>query len=136
MVPPPLAAATGNAPGGVNGAASFSGSHKQLATDNSKIQWLQLWLMRAFAASTAAWITVAPLVAWQFQSFTPIAPLANLTVVPWTSLLIAAGFLTLLLGMIWPAAALPFAASFTWGVRALVAWVSWMAGLPGAALSW
>jgi len=93
-------------------------------------------IAQAFAVSCAAWAAVLPLIAWHFQAVTIVAPLANLVVVPWASLLIATGFLVYGAGFISPLLAKPFAASFELLALGLTRLVTWMADLPGAAWQW
>ncbi len=97
---------------------------------------IQRRIAQALAVSCAAWVAVLPLIAWHFKTVTLIAPLANLVVVPWASLLIATGFLVYGVGFVSPVLAKPFAASFellAWGLTRLV---NWIADLPGAAWQW
>lgn len=126
--------ATSNDPGGASGAASLSRSHQPPATGKLGLQVFQIWLLRAFAVSLAAWLATAPLIAWHFQSVAFIAPFANLLVVPWACLMVGAGFLVCGVGAIHPGVALPFAASFGWMAHLLDRFVRAVAQLPGT--SW
>ena len=68
--------------------------------------------------------------------FTPIALIANLIVIPWTSLLIIIGLLVYSIGWISSFAATPFVATFSWLVWGLNYLVTWSARLPGASWGW
>ena len=94
------------------------------------------WMAQGFAASCGAWVAISPVVAWHFHMFTPIALIANLIVIPWTSLLIVIGLLVYSIGWINPVMATPFAVSFSWLVYGLNRLVIWSATLPGASWKW
>jgi len=49
------------------------------------------WLSCALSVSTAAWIGITPLQMWHFGTFTPIALIANLLIVPLLDLTVALG---------------------------------------------
>ena len=91
---------------------------------------------QAVVVSCAACVATAPLIAWHFRMFSPAAPLTNLIVVPWASLLVAVGALVCGLGLLAPWAAGPFAAAFAVLARGLAASVQWAAGLPGVFWTW
>ncbi len=94
------------------------------------------WIAQAVATSVAAWVAVVPWVAWHFHLVTSIAPLANLLIVPWTSLLVATGIGLLGAGAIHPGLAAPFVASFTGLAHGLTQLVLWMAQWPFASSQW
>lgn len=100
--------------------------------------WLEekIHLPKAIAASLGAWSAVSPFIAWHFRWVTPIALIANLIIIPWTSILVGTGALLYTLGLIHPMLALPCAASFQFLSNGLTRAVEWMAGLPGASWSW
>ena len=50
------------------------------------------YLLSALPVSIAAWCATAPLVAWQFGIVTPVAPLTNLVVAPFVTLLMPVQF--------------------------------------------
>lgn len=93
-------------------------------------------VIQAAVVSCAAWAATAPLIAWHFKMFSPVAPLTNLIVVLWASLLIVAGALVCVLGLLAPWAAGSFSAAFAVMARGLSAGVQWAAGLPGVFWSW
>ena len=94
------------------------------------------WTAQGFAASCGAWVAISPVVAWHFHTFTPIALIANLVVIPWSSLLIVVGFLVYAIGWINPFLVTPFAATFSWLVTGLNRLVTWLSGLPGMYSKW
>jgi len=90
--------------------------------------------------SCGAWCATLPILAWQFHSISLVAPLANLIVVPWSSLLMAVGLVVYAVsfpaGWIVPSAMGPMIASFTFLARGLTAWTNWAASLPGVYWEW
>ncbi|MBI1953619.1 MAG: ComEC/Rec2 family competence protein [Candidatus Omnitrophica bacterium] len=93
-------------------------------------------ILKPFAVSVSAWLAVLPLLAWHFHLVTPVAPLANLWVIPWASFLMAVGFLLFLLAGLHPALGLPAASVFTWMAWVLTQGVTWFSRWPGASFSW
>jgi competence protein ComEC len=93
-------------------------------------------ILKPFAASLAAWLAVLPLLAWHFHLVTPVAPLANLWVIPWASFLMAVGFLLFGLAGLHPALGLPAASVFGWMAWVLTQGVTWISRWPGASFSW
>ncbi len=59
------------------------------------------YLIRAGSVSLAAWIGVAPLVAYYFNIVTPVAVVANLLIVPCLFLVVSAGICFLFFALIW-----------------------------------
>lgn len=59
-------------------------------------------LKQALTATLAAIIMTTPLVLYQFGRLSLIAPLANLAIVPLVPLTMLAGFVTGIVGMVWP----------------------------------
>ncbi len=93
------------------------------------------WLAQAFAVSLAASLGTWPVIAWHFHQFAPIAPLANLAVVP----LVSFGVLPLAMAAaalsgLWPA----LAGALAWLGAALaqitLSVAAFLARLPGAGL--
>lgn len=97
---------------------------------------LRRHLVKTVAASCGAWTWVLPIVALHFHLVTPIALAGNLLVIPWSSALIAVGFLLYALALFNLPLMLPVAASFAWMARGLTWTVNWMAALPGAFWEW
>ena len=86
------------------------------------------------SASLAAMVFTIPLTACYFNTFSLIAPLSNLLIVPAAGWSFMLAFVATLAGFLW----LPAARVLGWGVWALVRYVLWMASaltrLPGHAL--
>ena len=86
------------------------------------------------SASLAAMVFTIPLTACYFNTFSLIAPLSNLLIVPAAGWSFMLAFVATLAGFLW----LPAAQVLGWGVWALVRYVLWMASaltrLPGHAL--
>lgn len=59
-------------------------------------------ILNLLSVSLAAWLGLIPLIAYYFKIITPVAVLANLAIVPLTTLLTAAGFTFLLASIIAP----------------------------------
>ncbi len=59
-----------------------------------RLRFLSSYLARLVSVSLAAWIGVAPLIAYHFNYFTPVAILANLFIVPLVTIAVALGFLS------------------------------------------
>jgi len=57
------------------------------------------WLAGALSVSTAAWIGITPFQIWHFGTFTPIALVANLFIVPLLDLTVALGLTLALAGL-------------------------------------
>lgn len=82
--------------------------HRCFRHDDFKLEpdppWQNLlrsgWILFSdlLAVSLAAWLVTAPLTAWFFGNFSPIGLLANLLIVPLSSLVIITGVLALTLG--------------------------------------
>ncbi len=94
------------------------------------------WIIPGLAASLGAWIPITPVLAWHFHQLVPIALLANLLVVPWSSAMIATGFLLYASAGVDGGLAAAVAASFSWLAWGLTRLVTWMAALPGASWRW
>ena len=79
-----------------------------LVPDDARPRWQKIlwpighWFIRGLVTSLAAWLGSMPLVAWYFHLFTPVSLLANLAIVPLSSLALAATLGSLLVGGWWP----------------------------------
>ncbi len=78
------------------------------------------------SASLAAMVFTIPLTACYFNTFSLIAPLSNLLIVPAAGWSFMLAFVATLAGFLW----LPAAQVLGWGVWALVRYVLWMAWRP------
>ncbi|MCU0857676.1 MAG: ComEC family competence protein [Pontiellaceae bacterium] len=82
--------------------------------------------------SLAAWLFSAPITACFFYSLSPVALIANLPVIPLTSMIMFTGCLALLSGMVFlPAAALFNQANLLF-INLLIWIIGWFSALPGA----
>lgn len=90
------------------------------------------WLSTSFTTSLAAWLGSIPLVAWYFHLFTPVSLLANLMVVPLSSLALASNLAALQVGGWWPALAVLFNHSAWFFMAAMIRVSEWCASLPGS----
>ncbi len=108
-----------------------------LLPDELRPRW-QLWSRKAlhqitasFTTSLAAWLGSIPLVAYYFHLFTPVSLLANLIVVPLSSLALTANLASLLVGGWLPSLAEIFNHSAWLWMRLMVGISEWAAALPG-----
>lgn len=89
------------------------------------------WLLSGVTTSMAAWLGSIPLIAYYFHLFTPIGLLANLIVVPLSSVALACNLASLAVGALVPGAAELFnhaAWLFMW---LMVRFSEWAAQVPG-----
>ena len=77
--------------------------------------------------SAVATLVTGPLLLWRFHLFAPIGVLANVPMVPLSTLALFAGGLALVLGWIWPPLAVPAA----WCCGQLLKGVTWLASALG-----
>jgi competence protein ComEC len=89
------------------------------------------WLVACLATSLAASAGTFPLVAWYFHLFSPVSLLANVAVVPLSSLALMANLGSLLTGAWWPAMAGLFNHSAWLWMKLMIAISEWCAQLPG-----
>ncbi len=83
--------------------------------------------------SLAAWLFSAPITAWFFNTISPVALIGNLAVIPLTFMIMLAGCLALLGGVLFlPAAAALFNQANLLFISLLIWIVRWLAELPGA----
>lgn len=77
----------------------------------SRLNHYPVCLIRAFSVSLAAWLGIAPLVAFYFNIITPVAILANLVVIPCLFLTVSAGLCFLVFAYLWMPLGAIFAAT-------------------------
>lgn len=97
-------------------------------------RWLRLpclYVMSSFATSLAAWLGSIPLVGYYFHLFTPVSLLANLIVVPLSSLALMNNLASLITGGWFPACAELFNHSAWFWMLLMVRISQWCAALPG-----
>lgn len=90
------------------------------------------WLVELFVVSLAAHLATAPIIMYVFGSFSIIAPLANLLVLPLIPLVMFGGFVAATFGLFWPAHALMLAQPIVRGINAVLELIVWLARLPSA----
>ena len=90
------------------------------------------FLTTSLATSLAAWLGSVPLVAYYFHLFTPVSLLANLLVIPLSSLALMSGLGSLLCGDWFPALTVLFNHSGWFWMNSMVVVSEWCAGLPAA----
>lgn len=91
--------------------------------------------IRASTTSLAAWLGAIPVVAWYFHLLTPVSLLANLLVVPLSSVALACAFASMTVGSVVPFAGELFNHS-AWLLMLLMIRLSeWAAQLPGACVN-
>lgn len=98
--------------------------------------WLPTWfgLRETVSTSIAASLPTAPLIAWQFGTFSPVSFFANMIVLPVSNLLLFAGALLTGLAALWPAAAY-LGAFLLWRITWLMLQAQhWLSTLPAAYL--
>jgi beta-lactamase superfamily II metal-dependent hydrolase len=89
------------------------------------------WLAASFATSLAAWLGSLPLTAWYFHIFNPISLLANLVIVPLSSLALMSGLGSLCCGDWLPWVGELFNHSAWFWMTAMVRASEWAASVRG-----
>jgi competence protein ComEC len=79
--------------------------------------------------SLGIWLATTPLVVWRFQLLSPIGLLLNVVLGPLIVVLMWAGYSFLIIGLIWPLAATPFAALFDGCLLGLIRSVQWASSI-------
>jgi competence protein ComEC len=106
--------------------------------ETAGIRWLRRGLQLVAAAlfvAVAAQIGSAPLVAYYFNTLSPISPVANTLVVPITPLLLACGFSGTVVGALYTPLALPFDAVTRLLVAYMLGATHFCAALPWSSVS-
>jgi competence protein ComEC len=112
--------------------------HDPLLPDELRPRWRRRldpparFVTTSLATSLAAWLGSAPIVAYYFHLFTPVSLLANLIVIPLSSLALMSGLGSLLCGDWLPALTVLFNHSGWLWMTCMVQVSQWCAGLPGA----
>ncbi len=88
------------------------------------------WLVNCFAVSLSAWLGIIPVVAYHFNIISPVTILANLVVVPLSSLVIALGFVFILGGLLSPFLADVFGATVSFALSGLIQFTAIISKLP------
>ncbi len=98
-------------------------------------RWLGIpvrYLFRALATSLAAWLGSIPVIAYYFHLLTPVSLLANLVVVPLSSVALACNLASMTLGSVVPFAGELFNHAAWWFMLLMIRISEWAAQLPGA----
>jgi ComEC/Rec2-related protein len=90
------------------------------------------WVLTSFVTSLAAWLGALPLTAYYFHLFSPVTLLANLVIVPMSSLALACNLGSLLCGGWLPGATELFNHSAWFWMLSMVKVSHWSTELPGA----
>ncbi len=100
-------------------------------SDDTAVRWryrLRRRLAEYVAANIVAFCIVSPLVAYHFQIFTPWAIVLGLLTLPLVTLLLAVGYLKIVLGMVLPSTGWLLAPCLAWlsdGMMGIVASATW-----------
>ncbi len=95
--------------------------------------WL-LWPFTTFAVSLCAQVLTLPLVAFYFHQIPVYGAVLSIVLIPLTTLFIALAFITLLLSVLWPAAAALLSVGLTWIVSAMMWLMAGVSRWPGAVI--
>jgi competence protein ComEC len=90
------------------------------------------FLLSVFSVSSAAWLGLAPLIAYYFKVFSPVTILANMIIVPYMTIIVAAGFSLGLVGILFSPLAPVFAAGTELLILILFKINSFLVAIPGA----
>ncbi|MEW5758967.1 MAG: ComEC/Rec2 family competence protein [Candidatus Omnitrophota bacterium] len=90
------------------------------------------FLIQSISVSFAAWISILPITIYNFHMISPVTILANLIIVPLSSLITAAGFAFLIISSILPFSTSIFARSCEFLIQIMVISTYWFSKLPGA----
>ncbi|MEI7818676.1 MAG: ComEC/Rec2 family competence protein, partial [bacterium] len=85
--------------------------------------------------SLAAHLATAPLIAYRFGTFSVIAPIANLIVLPFVPFLMLGGILAACFGAIVPSFALSVSAPISWLLGLTILVIQMIAGIPHVSLT-
>lgn len=84
----------------------------------------------AYRITGAIWLFTLPLTAWHFHLCAPVGLLVNVVLIPVTALLLAAGYVLLMAGLVHPLLATVPAVIFSTVLRGLLGIVGWSAETP------
>jgi len=107
----------------------------RVRAESRPIQWLRSsgrYITSLLAASCAAWLTSAPLMAFYFERFAPIALPGNLAAIPLTFLIVFTGCLSLLFGSWIPLVADIFNHANLALANALIGSIRLLSTIPGS----
>lgn len=98
----------------------------------SRLKGIRRFCLNGFAVSLSAWLATLGLIAHYFRIISPVTLLANLIIVPLTSLIILLGFSLSLSAVIWPGLAGQIAATTNLTMAVLFKITSGLSQLPFA----
>lgn len=87
-------------------------------------------LRSAYRVTGAIWLFTLPLTAWHFHLLAPVGLVVNVALIPVTALLLAAGYVLMLTGLVHPLLATAPAAVFSTLLTGLLGIVGWSAETP------
>ncbi len=105
---------------------------QELADSNLLLYSLFRFIIFTFAVSFAAWLSVAPIIIYNFKIITPVALLANILIVPAVTFIQVVGTVFLISAMIFPVSALVFTSTAGMAVAILVNIAYFLSRIPGA----
>ncbi len=91
-----------------------------------------IFLLQSLSVSIVAWVGVAGLIAYYFHIVTPITILANLIIIPLTSLNTALGLGLMFVGLVCPSLAFVFEACIDLTLNLMMALIYFLSKVPGA----
>jgi len=91
---------------------------------------LPRWVSAALSVSTAAWIGIVPFQLWHFGTFTPVALIANLVVVPLLDIIVILGLNLALTGLWLPPVAVCIAGCLKVVLNTTIIAAFWFSKLP------
>lgn len=95
-----------------------------------RLSFCPKWLSGALSVSTAAWIGITPFQIWHFGTFTPVALIANLFIVPLLDLTVALGLILALAGLWMPSLAWCLAGCLKVIFNLMVVVAFWFSNIP------
>lgn len=108
------------------------GAPNQLAASAS--QMVGQWLRAAFAAAMAAWLIATPIQMYHFGAMSPLCVPLTIVALPLVSVLLAMGYVKMLLAILLPSASLLLGVLLSIGAEVLISIVQAIDTVPGAAV--
>ena len=96
---------------------------------------LMEWLKTSVCVSIAAWAVATPIVLYHFGILSPLGAILSVIGVPAAGVVLALGYLKIVLSAILPSAGLLVGAALAWITDALIEVVLWVDKLPGASVA-
>ncbi|OGX18348.1 MAG: hypothetical protein A3K83_06295 [Omnitrophica WOR_2 bacterium RBG_13_44_8b] len=109
----------------------FPKAKSLLHVEGVKIKYLRL-LMESCLVSFSCWLGTMGFIAYYFRIFSPITVLANLIIVPIATLITLCGFSLVIISLILPSLAVPFASTSELLVALLVRASAFLVRMPAA----